>query len=99
LIRENDTVGTKQGDIFSFAIVCAEIINMKPIWEQGETKGNAEGPTIETNKIPLNFFSIFFYRNSLYAAQGWPQSISAQAGAKQSGFVGSIVAFGEGLLE
>ena len=43
LIRENDTTGNKQGDVFSFAFVCAEIINMKPIWEQGEAKGNAEG--------------------------------------------------------
>lgn len=43
LIRENNTLGNKAGDVFSFAIVCAEIINMKPIWEQGDTKGNVEG--------------------------------------------------------
>jgi hypothetical protein len=72
---------------------------MKPIWEQGETKGNAEGLATQTT-LKWHFFMHYFsYRNSLHAAQGWPQSIPAQAGAEQSGFVGSIVAFGEGLLE
>ncbi|KAE9548179.1 hypothetical protein FO519_008608 [Halicephalobus sp. NKZ332] len=42
LIRENDHGGTKSGDIYSFAIVCSEIVNMKPVWEPSETKGNPE---------------------------------------------------------
>uniref|UniRef100_A0A7E4VF23 Guanylate cyclase n=1 Tax=Panagrellus redivivus TaxID=6233 RepID=A0A7E4VF23_PANRE len=42
LIRENDHIGTKAGDVYSFAIICSEIINMKPVWEPSETKGNPE---------------------------------------------------------
>uniref|UniRef100_A0A914C3U4 Guanylate cyclase domain-containing protein n=1 Tax=Acrobeloides nanus TaxID=290746 RepID=A0A914C3U4_9BILA len=32
IIRSNDTIGTKKGDIYSFAIVCSEIISKKPCW-------------------------------------------------------------------
>ncbi|KAI1701119.1 protein tyrosine kinase domain-containing protein [Ditylenchus destructor] len=42
LLREKNYVGTKEGDIFSFAITCAEVINMKPVWEATDAKGNAE---------------------------------------------------------
>lgn len=43
-IRENDFVGSKHGDIFSFAIVCSELVNMRPAWENvDDTKGNPEG--------------------------------------------------------
>uniref|UniRef100_A0A914YCN1 Guanylate cyclase n=1 Tax=Panagrolaimus superbus TaxID=310955 RepID=A0A914YCN1_9BILA len=43
LIVEMDHMGTKQGDIYSLALVCSEIVNMKPVWEPSETKGNPEG--------------------------------------------------------
>ncbi|KAI1704620.1 adenylate and guanylate cyclase catalytic domain-containing protein [Ditylenchus destructor] len=42
LIRSNNNVGTKEGDVFSFAVTCAEVINMKSIWEASDAKGNAE---------------------------------------------------------
>uniref|UniRef100_A0AC34Q8K7 Guanylate cyclase n=1 Tax=Panagrolaimus sp. JU765 TaxID=591449 RepID=A0AC34Q8K7_9BILA len=42
LIRDSDHSGTKQGDVYSLAIICSEIINMKPPWEPSETKGNPE---------------------------------------------------------
>ena len=43
LIRDNDHIGSKPGDVYSFAIICSEIVNMKPVWEPSETKGNPEG--------------------------------------------------------
>lgn len=43
LIRESDHTGSKEGDIYSLAMVCSEIVNMKPVWEPSETKGNPEG--------------------------------------------------------
>nr|AAG23826.1 guanylyl cyclase [Heterodera glycines] len=42
LLRDNDIVGNKFGDVYSFSIVSSEIVNMKPIWEQDEAKGNVE---------------------------------------------------------
>ncbi|KAI1701121.1 adenylate and guanylate cyclase catalytic domain-containing protein [Ditylenchus destructor] len=42
LLREKSYVGTKEGDIFSLAVTCAEVINMKPIWDASDAKGNAE---------------------------------------------------------
>lgn len=42
-IREGNYEGSKAGDVFSFAIICTEVVNMKPIWEATETKGNFEG--------------------------------------------------------
>lgn len=42
LLRSNNYIGSKESDIFSFAIVCAEIINMKPILDLFETKNDPE---------------------------------------------------------
>uniref|UniRef100_A0A915DYY4 guanylate cyclase n=1 Tax=Ditylenchus dipsaci TaxID=166011 RepID=A0A915DYY4_9BILA len=42
LIRDNNNIGTKQGDVFSFAITCAEVVNMKSVWEVSDAKGNSE---------------------------------------------------------
>ncbi|KAH7716514.1 guanylyl cyclase [Aphelenchoides avenae] len=42
-IRDGNSVGSKLGDIFSFSIVCSELVNMKPAWENvDDTKGNPE---------------------------------------------------------
>ncbi|KAH7691351.1 guanylyl cyclase [Aphelenchoides avenae] len=42
-IRDANSVGSKHGDVFSFAIVCSELVNMKPAWENADdTKGNPE---------------------------------------------------------
>lgn len=32
-IRDEDYVGNAHGDIYSFAIICSEVVNMKPAWE------------------------------------------------------------------
>ncbi|KAL3100669.1 hypothetical protein niasHT_020948 [Heterodera trifolii] len=37
LLRDNDIVGNKFGDVYSFSIISSE-----PIWEQDEAKGNVE---------------------------------------------------------
>lgn len=42
LLRTNNFIGSKNGDIFSFAIICAEVINMKPIFDLFDLKDNAE---------------------------------------------------------
>ncbi|KAI6227488.1 Guanylate cyclase [Aphelenchoides fujianensis] len=41
MLRNGDDKPTKQADVYSFAIVCSEIINMKPAWDN-EMKGNHE---------------------------------------------------------
>lgn len=57
LIRDdNNIVGTKAGDVFSFAMICAEVLNMKPIWESaGEAKGNAEGLRLFPESITFEY--------------------------------------------
>ncbi|KAH7694361.1 guanylyl cyclase, partial [Aphelenchoides avenae] len=53
-IREGNAVGSKLGDIFSFSIVCSELVNMKPAWENADdTKGNPEGATFWLIKYHL----------------------------------------------
>jgi hypothetical protein len=42
LLRNGDEWGTKAGDIYAFAIICSEIINMRAAWELNELKGNHE---------------------------------------------------------
>ncbi|KAH7718324.1 Protein GCY-20 [Aphelenchoides avenae] len=36
LLRSNDSSGTKASDVYSFAIIASELINMKPAWESSE---------------------------------------------------------------
>ncbi|KAI6189420.1 Guanylate cyclase [Aphelenchoides bicaudatus] len=38
ILRDPLINGTKPGDVYSFGIVCVEILNMKPPWESLETK-------------------------------------------------------------
>ncbi|KAF8373015.1 hypothetical protein PRIPAC_79444 [Pristionchus pacificus] len=42
LIRNGDTVGTKAGDIYSFAIICSEIATKKSAWDLEEGSRDAE---------------------------------------------------------
>ncbi|KAI1717677.1 adenylate and guanylate cyclase catalytic domain-containing protein [Ditylenchus destructor] len=42
LLRENNYVGSKAGDVFSFAVICSEVINQKMAWELNENVGNNE---------------------------------------------------------
>ncbi|KAI6230201.1 Guanylate cyclase [Aphelenchoides fujianensis] len=48
ILRNGDDKPTKQADVYSFAIVCSEIINMKPAWDN-EMKGNHE------EEVPVRF--------------------------------------------
>ncbi|KAH7714701.1 guanylyl cyclase [Aphelenchoides avenae] len=40
LLRDENRKGTKQGDVYSFAIICSEILTRKPAWES-ETQNNS----------------------------------------------------------
>ncbi|GMT22344.1 hypothetical protein PFISCL1PPCAC_13641, partial [Pristionchus fissidentatus] len=42
LIREGDTIGTKAGDIYSFAIICSEIVTRKSAWSVEESHIDVE---------------------------------------------------------
>lgn len=42
LLRNGDEHGTKAGDIYSFAIICSEIINQTTAWALNDLKGNYE---------------------------------------------------------
>ncbi|KAE9556383.1 hypothetical protein FO519_000423 [Halicephalobus sp. NKZ332] len=37
LIRMEDRKGTREGDVYSFAIICSELINQKPAWNHKES--------------------------------------------------------------
>ncbi|CAD5229924.1 unnamed protein product [Bursaphelenchus xylophilus] len=41
-LRSNDLTGSKQGDVYSFAIVASELLNMKPAFEGADGKANPE---------------------------------------------------------
>ncbi|KAL3071733.1 hypothetical protein niasHT_035634 [Heterodera trifolii] len=36
LLRENNRTGTKEGDVFSFAIICVEMVNRETVWNGTE---------------------------------------------------------------
>lgn len=43
LLRQRDAVmGTPEGDVYSFAIICSEVVTRKAAWQTCEVK-NAEG--------------------------------------------------------
>lgn len=45
ILREKDSnyVGTQKGDIYSFAIICSEILTRKPAWYDYKMELNEEG--------------------------------------------------------
>lgn len=43
LIREVDPLGTKAGDIYSFAIICSEIVTRKSAWNVEESHLDIDG--------------------------------------------------------
>ncbi len=43
LIRSDDRVGTKAGDIYSFAIICSEILTRRSAWNITERTETIEG--------------------------------------------------------
>lgn len=42
LLRVDDPYGTKEGDIYSFAIICSELITKGPAWDLPNRKERAE---------------------------------------------------------
>ncbi|KAK0407625.1 hypothetical protein QR680_003498 [Steinernema hermaphroditum] len=42
LLRDDTVFGTKQGDIYSFGVICSEIINLKDVWELGDRKESVD---------------------------------------------------------
>lgn len=43
LLRNTSLKGTKQGDLYSFAIVCSEVITRRPAWSESESREEIEG--------------------------------------------------------
>lgn len=39
----DDPYGSKEGDIYSFAIICSELITKAPAWDLGNRAQKAEG--------------------------------------------------------
>jgi hypothetical protein len=42
-LRSDDSCGSKAGDIYSFAIICSEIITRKIAWDINERNESVEG--------------------------------------------------------
>ncbi|KAF7634237.1 Guanylate cyclase [Meloidogyne graminicola] len=42
LLRENNRKGTKEGDIYSFAIICCELINRETVWNGVEREDDVD---------------------------------------------------------
>ncbi|TKR69362.1 hypothetical protein L596_021535 [Steinernema carpocapsae] len=42
LLRDDTVFGCKQADIYSFAVICSEIINQKDVWELGDRKESVD---------------------------------------------------------
>lgn len=42
LLRNTSLKGTKQGDLYSFAIVCSEVITRRPAWSESESREEIE---------------------------------------------------------
>ncbi|VDD85654.1 unnamed protein product [Enterobius vermicularis] len=43
LLRQSNNIGTKEGDIYSFAIICSEIVTKKPPFDFNEREESVEG--------------------------------------------------------
>lgn len=43
LMRNEDSIGTKEGDIYSFAIISSEIITQRSAWDIENRSENIEG--------------------------------------------------------
>lgn len=41
-LRDNDYVGSKKGDIYSFSLIASEILNMKPAWESDDKRDHED---------------------------------------------------------
>lgn len=52
--KEN-MVGTKEGDIYSFAIVCSELITRKPAWNIGEVEYTEERRRLISGIVGYSF--------------------------------------------
>lgn len=62
LIRTNDRKGTREGDVYSFAIICSELLNRENAWNGAEKDQEIDGMHREQRML---------YRKLLrYRAQG-----------------------------
>lgn len=43
LLRENNRRGTREGDVYSFAIVCTELVNRETVWNGVERDDEVDG--------------------------------------------------------
>uniref|UniRef100_A0A914NK63 guanylate cyclase n=1 Tax=Meloidogyne incognita TaxID=6306 RepID=A0A914NK63_MELIC len=43
LLRENNRKGTKEGDVYSFAIICCELVNRETVWNGVEREDDVDG--------------------------------------------------------
>ncbi|VDP08904.1 unnamed protein product [Heligmosomoides polygyrus] len=43
LLRSKSENGTKQGDLYSFAIICSEVITRRPAWKGSDDREEIEG--------------------------------------------------------
>jgi len=47
LLRENNRKGTKEGDVYSFAIICCELVNRETVWNGVEREDDVDGLLIK----------------------------------------------------
>lgn len=43
LLRQNDNIGSKEGDIYSFAIICSELVTRKSAYNIDELEETTQG--------------------------------------------------------
>lgn len=44
-IRDEDKIGSQSGDVYSFAIICSELINRRPAWNYTDREDEIDGAT------------------------------------------------------
>lgn len=60
LIRVDDRHGTQAGDVYSFAIICSELLNRETAWDNAEDEDDVDGKSLKFF-IYGKFFSTFHF--------------------------------------